>query len=51
MGSDLKAGTMAKVTKTALLDGKVAFNPGDKDLLRPWPSRFGQWLRGVTSTA
>jgi len=29
MGSDLKASTMAKVTKTALLDGKVAFNPGD----------------------
>lgn len=29
IGSELKAGTVAKVTKTALLDGKVAFNPGD----------------------
>ena len=28
-GSDLKAGTVAEVTKTALLDGKVAFNLGD----------------------
>lgn len=28
-GSDLKAGTVATVTKTALLDGKVAFTPGD----------------------